>query len=80
MGQNGKTVPIQFFFSGDDDVWVYIDGELVLDVGGAHDRAAGLLEFGSDEQGQQHGHILGQRRQGQRPGLYSLRNKANRKR
>ena len=51
VGQNGKTVPIQFFFSGDDDVWVYIDGELVLDVGGAHDRAAGLLEFGSDENG-----------------------------
>lgn len=44
-------VPIQFFFSGDDDVWVYIDGELVLDVGGAHDRAAGLLEFGSDGKG-----------------------------
>ena len=51
VGQNGKTVPIQFFFSGDDDVWVYIDGELVLDVGGAHDRAAGLLEFGSDGNG-----------------------------
>ena len=51
VGQNGKTVPIQFFFSGDDDVWVYIDGELVLDVGGAHDRAAGLLEFSSDENG-----------------------------
>ena len=44
-------VPIKFFFSGDDDVWVYIDGELVLDVGGAHDRAAGLLEFGSDGNG-----------------------------
>lgn len=51
VGQNGKTVPIQFFFSGDDDVWVYIDGELVLDVGGAHGRAAGLLEFGANEDG-----------------------------
>lgn len=51
VGQNGETVPIQFFFSGDDDVWVYIDGELVLDVGGAHGRAAGLLEFGENKDG-----------------------------
>ncbi|WP_370848881.1 SpaA isopeptide-forming pilin-related protein [Gemmiger formicilis] len=41
-------VPIKFFFSGDDDVWVYIDGKLVLDVGGAHGKASGLLEFGAD--------------------------------
>ena len=41
-------VPIKFFFSGDDDVWVYIDGQLVLDVGGAHGKASGLLEFGSN--------------------------------
>lgn len=41
-------VPIKFFFSGDDDVWVYIDGQLVLDVGGAHGKASGLLEFGDD--------------------------------
>ena len=44
-----EKVPIKFFFSGDDDVWVYIDGQLVLDVGGAHGKASGLLEFG--EQG-----------------------------
>ena len=45
---DGKNieVPIKFFFSGDDDVWVYIDGELMLDVGGAHGKASGLLEFG----------------------------------
>ena len=44
----GIEVPIKFFFSGDDDVWVYIDGKLVLDVGGAHGKASGLLEFGAD--------------------------------
>uniref|UniRef100_UPI003FED878D SpaA isopeptide-forming pilin-related protein n=1 Tax=Gemmiger formicilis TaxID=745368 RepID=UPI003FED878D len=42
---NDIKVPIKFFFSGDDDVWVYIDGELMLDVGGAHGKAFGLLEF-----------------------------------
>ena len=44
-----KKVPIKFFFSGDDDVWVFIDDQLVLDVGGAHAKAQGLLEFGADE-------------------------------
>ena len=44
-------VPIKFFFSGDDDVWVYIDGQLVLDVGGAHGKASGLLEFGRTTDG-----------------------------
>lgn len=47
-GNDSNTkVPIKFFFSGDDDVWVYIDGKLVLDVGGAHGKASGLLEFGA---------------------------------
>lgn len=48
---NGNYVPIKFFFSGDDDVWVYIDGKLALDVGGDHGKASGLLEFGADENG-----------------------------
>ena len=49
--ENGKEkkVPIKFFFSGDDDVWVFIDDQLVLDVGGAHAKAEGLLEFGEDK-------------------------------
>lgn len=51
LGNNGKEVPIQFFFSGDDDVWVYIDNELALDVGGAHGEASGLLEFGTNKAG-----------------------------
>ena len=46
-----QTVPIKFFFSGDDDVWVFIDDQLVLDVGGAHAKAQGLLEFGADKSG-----------------------------
>lgn len=48
---NEQTVPIKFFFSGDDDVWVFIDDQLVLDVGGAHAKAQGLLEFGADKNG-----------------------------
>ena len=44
-----KKVPIRFFFSGDDDVWVFIDDQLVLDVGGARAKAEGLLEFGEDK-------------------------------
>ena len=48
---NKKNIPIKFFFSGDDDVWVYIDGKLALDVGGDHGKASGLLEFGADNNG-----------------------------
>ena len=45
---NGNPIftNIKFFFSGDDDVWVFIDGQLALDVGGAHGKVSGLLEFG----------------------------------
>lgn len=51
-GTDGKTkVPIKFFFSGDDDVWVYIDDELALDVGGDHGKVSGLLEFGQNKKG-----------------------------
>lgn len=41
----GNDIPIRFYFSGDDDVWVFIDNQLVLDIGGAHARVSGVLEF-----------------------------------
>ena len=53
IGKDGKKekTNIKFFFSGDDDVWVFIDGQLVLDVGGAHGKVSGLLEFGETKDG-----------------------------
>ena len=45
IDKNGKKVPIEFKFSGDDDVWVYIDGKLALDVGGEHEKVIGKLNF-----------------------------------
>ena len=50
-GEKKKT-NIKFFFSGDDDVWVFIDGQLALDVGGAHGKVSGLLEFGQTSNGE----------------------------
>ena len=45
LGEDNQPVPITFAFSGDDDVWVFIDGKLALDVGGAHGKVTGTLDF-----------------------------------
>lgn len=45
VGTDGSEHPIKFNFSGDDDVWVYVDGKLALDVGGAHGKVTGHIDF-----------------------------------
>ncbi|OCN05935.1 hypothetical protein A4S06_06860 [Erysipelotrichaceae bacterium MTC7] len=42
---NGANKDIVFDFSGDDDIWIYIDGNLVLDIGGDHGRVYGSINF-----------------------------------
>ena len=49
VGTDGKEHPIKFNFSGDDDVWVYVDGNLALDVGGAHGKVTGQINFSGED-------------------------------
>ncbi len=47
--ESQKYEPMIFNFSGDDDVWIYVDGQLALDIGGVHSMRTGSINFATGE-------------------------------
>lgn len=46
---NGTVDNMTFHFKGDDDVWVFLDDQLVMDIGGLHDSADGMVDFNTGD-------------------------------
>ena len=48
-GYNDRDEPTVYEFNGDDDLWIYIDNVLVLDIGGVHDAFQGRIDFSTGD-------------------------------
>lgn len=61
MGEDGKLHDMIFSFSGDDDVWVFVDDRLVLDMGGIHGALDGRINFSEGKAYKRHvnGNMVG---------------------